>query len=358
MCAAELHLASFNAHRFRAAKNDRTAREHEARILIENTGQFGISGVTDESRIVHPASMAAAYYFIDLFFNKLPEEARMQCVHPDNRDRGYSWPGRENYGKEKERWKHFVRYNTAQRPYPENLWPSNEVLFEQLQGMNKHLRGMNAADMVWFQKKGIADVHAQLVALGTACLDALAEFYFGLGPNYFSGTRTVESREYKLVHNNTLQLIQYLNGAEPELQQYFDGQQAAVGDHIFDEHVDSSAGTIGDARHDSEHCLEVKVDDEWRPVVIEGGTYFFQFGKMYRKLVETLIAEGKIDAARLEYGTMTETYHRGIRRSLESRRPGMVEFIHPEADMPLLNGMVASDVLKGDLDSFMAPPTV
>lgn len=357
MCAAELCIPSFNAHRFRAAKNDRAAREHEARILIENTGQFGISGVVDEGRIVEPGLMAGAYYFIDLFFNKLPEEARRRCVHPDNSNLGYSWPGREDYGKEKERWKHFMRYNTAQRPYPENLWPSNEVLFEQLKGMNEHLRGMNAAEMMWFQTRGIAEVHAQLVALGTVCLDALAEFYFGLGQNYFSGMRNVGGKEYKLVHENTLQLIQYLNGTEPELQQYFDGKKPQIGDHLFGEHADSSAGTIGDTRHDSEHCLEVKVGDEWQPVVIEGGTYFFQFGKTFRLLVETLSAKGKIEPARLVYGTMAETYHRGVRRSLESKRPGIVEFIRPEDDLPLLQG-VSGDVLKRDLGEYMAPPTV
>ncbi len=349
MCAAELRIPSFNAHRFQTGTKGE--REREAAILIENEGQFGISGVTDEGRIVHPGSMAMAYHWIDLFFNKLPQEVRMQCVHPNNSNLGYSWLGRENYGKEKERWKHFVRHNVAQGRYPESLWPDKKTLL-------KSTNGMDAAFIDHFQQRGIGMVHGQLDVLGTVALDALAEFYFGLGKNYFSGARRVGNKEYKLVLENTLQLIQYVNGREPELQQYLDGKTPKVGDLLFDEHADSSAGTLGDARHDTEHCLEVKVGDEWRPAVIEGGTYFFQFGKTFRFLVETLIAEGTIDANKLKYGTMKETLHRGVRRSLESQRPGIVDFIHPEATTPLrpyrMHDMVAGDVLKRDLGEYMA----
>ncbi|MDO8642332.1 MAG: hypothetical protein Q7R76_01940 [Candidatus Woesearchaeota archaeon] len=346
MCAAELRIPSFNAHRFQTGTQ--REREREATILIENEGQFGISGLTDDNQIIDPALMEETYRAIDIFFRKLPEEVRLGCVHPVDANLGYSWPGREEYGtgSDKDVWKQLLRFNIV-RGYPRRLWPSDQKL-------KRHLKFEDELAMARFQNSGIYQIHAQLVNLGTIALNALAEFYYGLGPNYFSGTRNVGGKDYRLVQENTLQLIQYLNGTEPELQEYFEGRKAKVGDLIFGEHADSSAGTIGDMRKDPEHCLEGKVGNEWRPVVVEGGTYFFQFGKNYRLLIEALIAEGKIDPDKLKYGTLAETLHRGVRRSVESQRPGIVDFLHPQADMPLLNGMVTGDVLKRDLGEYMA----
>lgn len=227
--------------------------------------------------------------------------------------------------------------------YAQELWlPKAEL--------EKYLPSEDAAFLHHFQTITVYEHFDRMVALSTIPLNAIAHHYFGLDPNYFSHTRSVGGKHYKLVRDNTLQLLQYLVGTNPQ-----SGNSAQLGDSLAGEHTDSSTGTLGDVSRDPYHCLEVLTNrGDWiAPVLGKPDHYFFQFGKTFAALAITLAEEGQLDLGSLSYGPMNATEHRVRRKDLEHKRPGVFLFNHPDLDMPI-GPSTARGILSGDLNSYIA----
>ncbi len=343
----DLHLWSTGTKRERGIEADK---------LIEQVKYCGSGAVTDNGQMLSRQFVVDAYSAISLLLrNKISEEVRRKnIVHPTDTNLGYSWPGRESYKKdEPEKWKRFIRIGRRNDSFDEinKCWLSKEVL-------ETHFTSEEASFLDHFQRKGIYDFFDQFFALSTIPLNILGEHYYGLPRNYFSGTRTVVGKDYKLVKDNTLQLLQYIVGVNP-----FDGVTSAkLGDSFAGMHKDSSTGTLGDISRDPYHCLEVLANDgnkepaaedaPWISPILREDSYFFQFGKTFTALAVALHDEGKIDLGKLKYGPFTATDHRVVRKNLDHERPMVAGFNHPDLDMVIGNS-TARGVLFGDLDGYM-----